>query len=73
MKTKIANLVLENGLCVEKDIDYVDFHAVPSDDPIAFYFGKRDAQQGNKLPKINSKAYKELAKEYIRGFNTKES
>ncbi len=70
MKTKIANLVFKNGVAVEENVELVDFSKVKSKDPIAFIFGQRDKKSGIKLPSINSKEYKELAKEYIRGFNS---
>jgi hypothetical protein len=70
MKTKIAGLILENGQVVEKNVQYIDFNEVPSDDPIAFFFGQNDAKKGRKLPRMRSREYRELASEYIRGFNS---
>jgi hypothetical protein len=66
MKTKIGTLT-KNGVIHE---DLVDFHKIPSNDPIAFYFGSRDAKFGIKLPKKGTLEYKELASEYIRGFKS---
>jgi len=70
MKTKIANLSLQNDNLVETEVDFVDFNEINSYDPIAFYFGQQDCSLGKKLPNKNSEEYKELANEYIRGHKT---
>jgi len=67
-KIKYGTLVLENGVAVVKDEETVDLNSIKSDDPIAYSYGARDARLGRKLPHHRSKAYKELASEYLRGY-----
>lgn len=44
--TKIATLVLINGELKETNVEYVNFNDVPSNDPMAYFFGKKDAKSG---------------------------
>ncbi len=64
MKTSIGTFSLAGF----KQTDSVDFSSLPSNDPIAYYFGIQDAKEGIQLPPTASEEYQELASEYLRGY-----
>jgi len=48
----------------------IDLNKLDSPDPIAFAYGVFRAECGDTLPPENTKEYRGLAKEYIRGFKS---
>lgn len=73
--TRLATLIIENGIPVLQNEISVDLKDVPSSDPLAFMAGVQKGQHNAQLlskdrsHKIDHRAkFTELAPEYIRGF-----
>ena len=66
MKTKFGVFHPDGSLT---NVINIDLNRIDSDDPIAYAYGLFHGSINTKLPNKTSKKYKELASEYIRGFN----